>query len=432
MFELAISIIISLCYVSGLLLRYVPFKSSTTSKQKMILFVSYAAALVANISVLTVVFRTNGISILSINLDLLVFSIVNILVNIIMIRGRTREHLFVYGITINCNYLIVSIPTYIVTELNSVDVATGYIIAALIHVLLLVIFYHPTRNLLRNTVEPFLILDSGNYWRIIWFIPIAMFFAMYFAFPWKTQVYTIMHIISRALTVTATILMCLSVAADHKRLAEKKAIEDQLTIQRLHYAQLQQKVEDARKLSHDFKHHIAAIRHFIDTDNKEGLRDYCNDLYAWNMVEMNIPYTGNAAADGVFYRYSQLAHENSIKFNYSGKIKSNGIADMDICVLLGNALDNALNGCLTVSENRSISVISQAEEQTLSIVVQNSFDGEIKRNEDDDILLSRKRGNKPGVGLKSMKAICSQYGGTLETKWDENTFTILLLLPIKH
>ena len=103
---------------------------------------------------------------------------------------------------------------------------------------------------------------------------------------------------------------------------------------------------------------------------------------------------------------------------------------MDLCVLLGNALDNAFTACLTSNEQKSISLIAQSEENVLSIVIQNTFDG--KMDVEKDVIFSRKRDKEQGVGLKSMKEICDKYQGTMETKWDESKFTLLIMLPINE
>ena len=105
------------------------------------------------------------------------------------------------------------------------------------------------------------------------------------------------------------------------------------------------------------------------------------------------------------------------------------VSDMDLCVLLGNALENAFYGCMTRRDKRRIIVIAQTEEQIVSIVVHNTFDGKIETK--DNILLSRKRGNDVGgIGLASMHEVCKRYGGTMETKWDEDRFMVLFLLPV--
>lgn len=48
-----------------------------------------------------------------------------------------------------------------------------------------------------------------------------------------------------------------------------------------------------------FRHQVAAIKGFLDKNDMEGLRGYCDDLELEEMGKVTISYTGNAAADGV-------------------------------------------------------------------------------------------------------------------------------------
>lgn len=108
------------------------------------------------------------------------------------------------------------------------------------------------------------------------------------------------------------------------------------------------------------------------------------------------------------YRYAKLAKEQDIAFEYFGSIQECTMQSMDLCVLLGNALDNALAGCMTISQGRRIKVVMQSEERMVSIVVHNTFDGQVCQA--DEVILSRKRDNEPGIGTGSMRAVCDKYG----------------------
>jgi sensor histidine kinase regulating citrate/malate metabolism len=92
-------------------------------------------------------------------------------------------------------------------------------------------------------------------------------------------------------------------------------------------------------------------------------------------------------------------------------------------------MENAITACMTLEHDRFIKVVAQCEEHVLSIMVQNSFDGNLKIKH--GVLQSRKRISGPGIGLESMQMICKKYGGTMELQWDENTFTVLIILPIE-
>lgn len=422
--------LVSLCLIPGLLLRYSPFTSMVDRRRKRLLLALYIAASVVNTLVLTAMLRLWGVreaySYLKING--VVFTLITMGINLLVIRGMWREHLFVYGVVLSCNYLLLGFTVYLITLLRELEQYWALILTAVSYLLLLLLTYAPMRTLLRNTVEPFLDLENGDYWKAIWFLPVAQFLGMLISPGGGQIVDSIRQLFSRGLYVSVTILICLNVAASHKHLREKQIMEKQLTAQKLHYADLRARVEDARKARHDFKHHVAVIRHYMDMDDKDGLRSYCDNLVRRNQSQYNIPYTGNIAADGVLYHYMQLAEQHQIRFTYAGTIRSHGIADIDVSALLGNALDNALAGCLTIQEGRSIAVMSHSEKHLLSVAVHNTFDGKVMQS--DDALLSRKRGSSPGLGISSMRSICERYGGSAEFQWDNSSFTVTFLLPL--
>ena len=110
----------------------------------------------------------------------------------------------------------------------------------------------------------------------------------------------------------------------------------------------------------------------------------------------------------------------------SGMFGKNGIADMDLCVLLGNALENAIAACCQIEKERFIDLNVRMDGSVLAIMIQNSFDGVVL--EDDGKIFSRKRGNRMGVGLKSIKDICKKYHGIFEVKYEGTEFSCLMLL----
>ena len=424
------ALLLTVCVLTGALLRFAPFKTVITRRQKRVLGICYGVLTAANLMVLFVIllrWSAQG-AFMYLRFGMLVYAALMTLVNILVMRGKTREHLFVFGVVITCNYLLMSVPNYLITFLPKSSHTVYLAVVLTTYSALLFATYWPLRKLLCSTVEPFLQLEVGGYWNTIWFIPIALFGTRFLYAGGEHNSGSVLQLISSGLSGAIIILMCLNISADHVHMSHRKSLEQQLENQKLHYAELQARVEDARKTRHDLKHHMAAILHMVEQDDKEGVRTYCGELVDRVQGRERIPYTGNTAADGVLYHYIQRAAEENIDLQYIGAIRSHGIADMDLCVLLGNALDNALAGCLTLPQGRSIQVIGQSEEKLLSVMVRNTFDGKVEQSKEG--LLSRKRDRGHGVGLQSMQAVCERYGGSLETVWDDTTFTVLFVLPL--
>ncbi|MDD5804401.1 ATP-binding protein [Blautia sp. HCP3S3_H10_1] len=141
-----------------------------------------------------------------------------------------------------------------------------------------------------------------------------------------------------------------------------------------------------------------------------------------------IPYTGNAAADGVLYHYASIAKEKQIAFKVCCRLNKLSISDTDLCCLLGNALDNAVTACENVSGKRYITVASEKNQDMLMLTVDNSFDGNLLKN--GEKILSRKRENEEGIGIRSMKQICEKYGGTSRFEAESDCFEASFMIHI--
>ncbi len=414
----------------SLFLRCSPFLSLTTPAQRRTLLRWHGVALLGSSLFLYSVIRFQLFPLSRISYLCSLFSVATTLINILVIRGHTREHLFTFGIVLDLGYLLLILPAVVITQTVGLETPEGCALASLLYLVLLLLLYPLIRKLLDHTVMPFLTLDSGDYWNTIWFIPLALYGAVLLTTHQANYTFTVSQLFSSALLASMLVLMSLSISAYHKRLTERQQLTDQLRAQELHYGQLQTKMQEARRHKHDFQHHITAIRQMAAAEDHAAILEYCDDLVARSRLYDHIPYSGNAAVDGVLYRYIELARENQTELQYSGAIRSQGIKDIDLCVLLGNALENALTGCLTVQENRSIRLVAQSEAQTLSLLVHNTFDGVVVQRGDD--ILSRKRDGRTGVGLASMRSVCEKLGGTLEITWDETHFTVLMILPLSQ
>ena len=104
------------------------------------------------------------------------------------------------------------------------------------------------------------------------------------------------------------------------------------------------------------------------------------------------------------------------------------IPDIDLCSLLGNALDNAVTACKAYDEKRFIRIASEVSGGILAITVDNSFDGVLQT--ENGKILSSKREHEEGIGIASMKKICADHGGRSKFIAEQNRFEASFILQI--
>lgn len=424
--EIILAILVTACLLSGLLLRYGAIASVVSADKKGKLMACYAVALAAHAVVLFLWFRRFGPSVAVVKNSGVLFAVLTTGINILLLRSRVRENLFSFGIVIVCNYLLLGYPSYIGHLMGVAGYTLDGFGAIGIYALLLIVTFFPIRKLLKKTVEPFLSMDSRYYWGTTWFIPIALFGMLLATFPGGRTVKELSSILGGILCAAAMILLCWRIAADHKEMQKRQLMEDQLNGQKLYYAKLQAKVEEARKTGHDFKHYAEAMRHYLSHDDMEGLRACCVELTQQLNRAADVYDVGNSVADAVIYRYQELARLEGITVKIQGELKCDWIADMDIFVVLGNLLDNAIEGCKTVAEDRRLSLNFKYTDTTVCILIQNTYDGFVASENGE--IISRKRDHLGGIGLRSVEDLCHKYRGRMDVCHDETVFSVNLLL----
>ncbi len=421
----------TLSQIFPIIMRYAPFAHITTRKQKKTLFIIYSISLLLNFLVHLMIARMGALTFNVYKQGLVIFSVLMTTVNILIIKNRMREHLFTCGLTAVFILACFTTVSYIEALVFAKKSDETHIIINIIMLISMFTASFPIiKHQIERSVKPFLSIEPSSYWENIWIVPCAMYITCYLPFFSNTYTYSLPLVLSRVFMAVSTFFMCRSIAADYERIKKQRELSNQLDMQKKYYEALSENVEKTRKSRHDLKHHLSAIIGFADADDKAGLINYCNNLTQMQYGEVDVPYTGNAALDGVLYHYAVRAKKHNIDFKIQGLFKTEGIDDVDICAMLGNALDNAITACLTIKDKRFINVTTKTEGNVLAVMVSNSFDGIVK-NEHENIM-SRKAKNREGIGLTSIRSVCEKYNGTLNIDYDHTIFTCMMLLNLKE
>ena len=422
-----ISLLCVMAHVPSLVLRIVPFHEKIEDKDKYKLTVIYFVGLILDFFVCLCKCINGGMDVPFYKINLILFCIIMAIANVQIVKGYTKVHLFVFGIVADIIMITLAIGAYISFLLGMQGDGIGIAETSAIAIVVYALCYPLLSRLLRYTVTPFLEIDCENYWNTIWFIPIALFFASIFSDGIDVYTTTFTQMLSKCLIGAATFLLCFAMAHDQQRFKAQERMNQQIEQQKGYYQALTEQVLAEREARHNFRHQVAAIKGFLDKDDIQGLRDYCDDLELEQMGKVDIPYTGNAAADGVLYHYGCLARAKNIDFSVCCQLKNLSIPDTDLCSILGNALDNAVTAAGQADGKRFVEVASEKRHDMLLITVDNSFDGVLLQ--ENGRIYSKKRKNKQeGIGILSIKKMCEKHGGISKFEADGNRFQASFLL----
>lgn len=146
-------------------------------------------------------------------------------------------------------------------------------------------------------------------------------------------------------------------------------------------------------------------------------------------VEPGDQVTGSLVMDALFFHKRRQAEKRGIRWQCDAKLlRDLPMREMDLCMIAGNMLDNAIEACERLREREAfVQVYMGAIKQCLLLEVRNSTDLE----DGKDLCRSRK-GNprEHGLGLANIKAAAANYNGAVHMEVDKGIFTISVLLPL--
>lgn len=208
------------------------------------------------------------------------------------------------------------------------------------------------------------------------------------------------------------------------------------------YEQWYEEMKNVRKemisFKHDMNNHFEVLRKICDDKkenaekNIENIKDYLDSLgMEYQGIISNVE-TGNMALDALIGMKKSYAVSKGINIKTEIYIPRNLNCDnMDMVIILGNLLDNAIEACEKVNNNKDIKLVMKYSLNNLIILIQNTYNGNLKKKENNDLYLPKTTKNDlmhHGIGLQNVKSIVDKYNGDINWETDNNTFKVEILI----
>lgn len=220
------------------------------------------------------------------------------------------------------------------------------------------------------------------------------------------------------LTTCSQLIFGLSQAAQSVRYAENlRMAEKQNELQGRRFAEMNAHGREVKHLRHDMRQHIAAVYSLLAEKNYSRAEAYAAAYMEENQEITLTPVCDNEVADTVIRYYMALAEQDGVVATVDVVLPTvlPGVTDTDLCVLLGNLFENALNACrqLQNEENRWVELWVAPKEsairKTLLVSVRNSFNGRAITDKEGNFLSTKS--DEGGLGLSSVRAVAEKYQG---------------------
>ena len=205
----------------------------------------------------------------------------------------------------------------------------------------------------------------------------------------------------------------------------------QINIRDEQYRRICENIDSVRRQRHDLRHHMLLLSDFLENGDTEKAREYLRQYLEYSKSLKITKYCDNPVVNMLVSHYGEIAKERGVDFSARIQIPAKlPIHDIDLSVLLGNLLENAVDASQWAPETKRVIKLNMIlSGKMIAITVDNGFDGIIKQC--GEKYLSTKSEHR-GLGLSSLADIAEKYGGGTEFRHEENMFYSSIMLCIRQ
>ena len=209
------------------------------------------------------------------------------------------------------------------------------------------------------------------------------------------------------------------------KLIEKRVASFEKEILQKYYAEVENMYTKMRGWRHDYRHHIQAMKVHAANKEYEEIDKYLDMLDEDLTNVETVIKTGNRMADAILNSKLSLATQREIQVKADAKIPvSLTVSELDLCIIIGNLLDNAMEACMELPpERRLIRIYMEMKGNYLYLALTNTAGGKKKQS------LRSNKGEGHGLGIMRIDAIVEKYGGYITRASEDEAFSTEILLP---
>ena len=221
----------------------------------------------------------------------------------------------------------------------------------------------------------------------------------------------------------------------HRSEVNKRVLRYQNRLIEMHVLEVENIYKQIRRWRHDYHNHIQTMKAFLisDTDTQAEHLDYLSTLDADLTGVDTVVKTGNVMADAMLNSKLSLAASKKIKVTAKASLpKKFKISETELCVIIGNMLDNSIEACMKMpdAESRFIQVDIGVHKSMIYISVLNAAGDRVKKI--GRRYISTKDSPDHGFGLISIDKIVAKYDGFVNRQNEAGVFTTEIMLPLSR
>lgn len=211
-------------------------------------------------------------------------------------------------------------------------------------------------------------------------------------------------------------------------------MQQQFRLQLNHSKSIEELYSGIRSIKHDLSNHIVCLKYLAEDNDAEGIKKYLSNMENYITGLGTGIKTGNSISDAILNEKYNIAKNQGIEFEYDCLLPEDIFVEpMDLCIILSNSLDNAIEACMRIKDSslyKFINLKVKILEDYILFEVSNSMD-ETFQYRDYSITSIKKDSSNHGIGISNIKRTVEKYDGVVDIIVEKSKFTINIMLKRK-
>ena len=226
------------------------------------------------------------------------------------------------------------------------------------------------------------------------------------------------------------LILCFAIIRTNEKAKQRYEFEmarEIISSGREHYQKMNELQQMLQILRHDYKYHLMIVNQMLLSDERDKAAHYLSDLEQ-QFSKYDLPrFCTNTVLNALMVGYSERCAKIDIDLNITINLPDPlCIPDYDMCIVLGDLLDNVVNVCNKLKNGNVIDLSAGFHGGQLSVVAEYIFDKTISR--DERLQIAGENGDE--LMIKSIRAVTDRYNGEFETLWSEKSYIAYVLMSI--
>ena len=207
-------------------------------------------------------------------------------------------------------------------------------------------------------------------------------------------------------------------------------LTSQLALQEASIKNLETAYNRTRNFRHDIKNHILLMNMLAEQEQYDELKNYLKEMSGVIDESSYVRISGISAVDAILNEKLYEAQSKSVTTGYDVvNLDKNNIQPLDMCIILSNALDNAIEANSRIpDENARWLKLKIHGNETFSVISVSNPVAEAPQKTGGAFATTKEDADNHGFGLKSIESTVAKYKGEMLCKCEEGVFTLVVRL----